>query len=69
MEDHFLVTEKAAKQATDKDTTTTTIRVDKSLVAKYDELAQKSQRSRNELICMAMEFALEHLVFVPNESK
>lgn len=69
MEHSFLVTEKSTKLPGDKDTTTTTIRVDKALIARYDELAQKSQRSRNELICMAMEYALEHLVFVPNETK
>ena len=40
-----------------------TIRIDKELQEKYDELAGKSNRSRNELICMALRFALENLEF------
>ena len=34
-----------------------TIRVDKSIVDFYDELSRKTNRSRNELIGMALEFA------------
>lgn len=40
-----------------------TIRIDKELQEKYDELAGKSNRSRNELICMALRYALENLEF------
>ena len=29
----------------------------------FDELAKKSKRSRNELMCMALEYALENLKF------
>ena len=34
-----------------------TIRVDKSIVDFYDDLAQKTNRSRNELIGLALEYA------------
>lgn len=40
-----------------------TIRIDRQLQEQYDELAGKSNRSRNELICMAMKYALENLEF------
>ena len=38
-----------------------TIRVDKSIVDFYDELSRKSNRSRNELIGMALEFAKDKI--------
>ena len=31
----------------------------------FDKLSAKSERSRNELMCMALRFALEHLEFIP----
>ena len=34
-----------------------TIRVDKSIVDFYDDLARKTNRSRNELIGLALEYA------------
>lgn len=34
------------------------IRVDKSIVDYYDKLAGETNRSRNELIAMALEFAM-----------
>ncbi len=40
-----------------------TIRIEKELQEKYDDLAGKSNRSRNELICMALRYALENLEF------
>lgn len=36
-----------------------TIRVDKRIVDFYDELAVKSNRSRNELIAMALEYSMD----------
>lgn len=41
-----------------------TIRIDRELQEEYDKLAGISNRSRNELICMAMRYALENLEFV-----
>ena len=38
-----------------------TIRLDKSLQEKYDELSAKTNRSRNELICMALQYALDNM--------
>ncbi len=36
-----------------------TIRVDKRVADFYDELAVKSNRSRNELIAMALEYSMD----------
>lgn len=45
-----------------EDTTVTmTIRIDKSLQEKYNELSNKTNRSRNELICLALQYALNHM--------
>lgn len=41
-----------------------TIRIDKDLQGRYDELSAKSNRSRNELICMALHYALDNLEFI-----
>lgn len=41
-----------------------TVRIERELQEEYDKLAGKSNRSRNELICMAMRYALENLEFV-----
>ena len=38
-----------------------TIRVDKSIVDFYDELSRKTNRSRNELIGMALDFAKDKI--------
>lgn len=41
-----------------------TIRIDKELQAKYDEWALKANRSRNELMCMALAYAMENIEFI-----
>lgn len=51
----FIVTPKEDK------TVTMTIRIDKALQEKYNELADKTNRSRNELISMALKYALDHM--------
>ncbi len=38
-----------------------TIRVDKSIVDFYDNLSRETKRSRNELIAMALEFAMDKI--------
>lgn len=43
-------------------TETITVRLDKNLLSKYDELAKETNRSRNALITMALQFALDNLV-------
>ena len=40
---------------------TMTIRIDKSLQEKYDQLSAQTNRSRNELIGMALQYALDNM--------
>lgn len=40
---------------------TMTIQIDKTLQDKYNELSARTNRSRNELICIALQYALEHM--------
>lgn len=37
------------------------IRIDKSIMDYYDKLASETNRSRNELISMALEFAMDKI--------
>lgn len=41
-----------------------TIRLERELQEQYDDLSAKSGRSRNELMCMALRYALDNLKFV-----
>ncbi len=40
---------------------TMTIRIDRELQEKYNKLAAKTNHSRNELICMALQYALDNM--------
>lgn len=51
----FVVTPKEDKSVT------MTIRIDRTLQEKYNDLASKTNRSRNELISMALQYALDHM--------
>lgn len=51
----FVVTPKEDKSVT------MTIRIDRTLQEKYNVLASKTNRSRNELISMALQYALDHM--------
>ncbi len=51
----FVITPKEDK------TVTMTIRIDRTLQEEYNQLANKTNRSRNELIGMALRYALEHM--------
>ena len=51
--DKFIITPKEDK------TVTMTIRIDRVLQKNYNELAAKTNRSRNELINMALQYALD----------
>lgn len=53
--DKFIVTPKEDK------TVTMTIRIDRTLQEKYNDLSAKTNRSRNELINMALQYALDHM--------
>lgn len=45
------------------------IRTERELLEKYDELAKKTNRSRNELVNMALQFAIDNLVLSEKEEK
>ncbi len=51
----FIVTPKEDK------TITMTIRIDRALQDEYNKLSAKTNRSRNELIGMALRYALDHM--------
>jgi predicted transcriptional regulator len=46
-----------------------TVRIDRKLQESYDDLANKSNRSRNELINMALQYAIENLEFIEGDPK
>ena len=51
----FVITPKEDK------TVTMTIRIDRELQEEYSDLAAKTNRSRNELISMALRYALDNM--------
>lgn len=42
-------------------TVTMTIRIDRALQERYNQLSARTNRSRNELIGMALQYALDHM--------
>ena len=40
---------------------TITIRIDKALQEKYNKLSAQTNRSRNKLVCTALQYALDHM--------
>lgn len=67
MEDKFVVRMKSDKRE-DK-SVVMTLRVDRELQEEFDRLSAQSGRSRNELMCMALKFALDHLEFIPEQGE
>ena len=61
MKEKFIVQPKTARSVT------MTIRIDGETNKKLDELALKSNRSRNELINMSLCYAFENLEFIEEE--
>ncbi len=55
MDSKFVITPKEDK------TVTMTIRIDRALQEEYNALSAKTNRSRNELINMALQYALDHM--------
>ncbi len=55
MDSKFVITPKEDK------TVTMTIRIDRALQEEYNALSTKTNRSRNELINMALQYALDHM--------
>lgn len=66
MKYEFIVTPKGNTEKQEK-SITMTLRVDRALRQQFDDLAKQSERSRNELMCMALRYALEHLTFLSEE--
>lgn len=59
----FVITPKEDK------TVTMTIRIDANLQEEYNKLSAKTNRSRNELINMALQYALENMEIVEKNDK
>ena len=64
MADKFVVRQKKPERKEDK-SVVFTLRIDRELQEYFYKLSAKSDRSRNELMCMALRYALEHLEFIP----
>lgn len=62
-EDDFIITPKEDKSVT------ITIRIDKSMQEQFDHLAKISNRSRNELINLALEYALKNAKFIKSSNE
>lgn len=63
MYDKFIVRPKKSDKKEDR-TVIMTLRMDRELQEKFDVLSAKSDRSRNELMCMALRYAHE---FIPDD--
>ncbi len=61
-DNNFIVTHKDKVKKDDK-TVTMTLRIDRDLQQQYDELSTKSGHSRNQLMNMALRYALDRLKF------
>lgn len=66
MADKFVVRQKKYDKKEDKNVVIS-LRIERELQEEFDRLAAKSDRSRNELMCMALRYALEHLEFIPGD--
>lgn len=66
MGNKFIVRPKDADKKEDK-TVIMTLRMDRKIQEEFDELSAKSERSRNELMCMALRYALDNLEFVSED--
>lgn len=66
MYDKFIVRPKKSDKKEDR-TVIMTLRMDRELQEKFDVLSAKSDRSRNELMCMALRYALDHLELIPDD--
>ena len=63
MPNDFIVRPKCTDKKEDR-SITMTIRLERELQEQYDDLSAKSGRSRNELMCMALRYALDNLKFI-----
>lgn len=67
MADKFIVRRKMPDKKEDK-SVVMTLRIDRELQEEFDKLSAQSDRSRNELMCMTLRYALEHLKFIPEDT-
>ncbi len=63
MKEKFIIKPKTTRSVT------MTIRIDSELSDKLDELALKSNRSRNELINLSLRYAFDNLEFVEERNE
>lgn len=63
MKEKFIIKPKTTRSVT------MTIRIDSELNDKLDELALKSNRSRNELINLSLRYAFDNLEFVEEKDE
>lgn len=68
MADKFVVQPKKVDKK-DIKSSVVTLRMDEELQEAFDQLAAKSNRSRNEVMCMALRYALENLEFLPDDNE
>lgn len=68
MADKFIVRRKRYERKEDT-SVVMSLRMDRELQEEFDALAAKSDRSRNELMCMALRYALDNLEFIPDDGK
>jgi len=54
----FIITKKSDQSVT------LTIRIDEDLQKRYDEVATRANRSRNEIINLALQYAIANLKFI-----
>lgn len=66
MENSFVMRPKRSDKKNNK-SIIMTIRISHDLKEQYDELAIKSSRSRNEVLIMALQYALDNLEFIPDD--
>lgn len=68
MSNKFIVRPKEVDKKQDK-SVVMTLRLDKELQEEFDKLSVQSDRSRNELMCMALKYALDNLEFITESEK
>lgn len=68
MPDKFIVQPKSSDVKHDK-AAVVSVRLERELLEKYGEVAAKSKRSRNEVICMALRYAIDNLEFNSSEEQ
>lgn len=66
--DKFVVRPKSMDKREDKHVIMT-LRIERELQEAFDQLAARSDRSRNEVMCMALRYALDNLEFLSEDNE